>query len=48
MKNKFSIALDPETLEKLSELAEKKDRSVGYLIRAAIDEYLKKTQEPQK
>lgn len=39
---KFSIAIDQETLSKISEIAEKEDRKRNYIINKAIKEYIKK------
>jgi predicted transcriptional regulator len=37
----FSIRLDDDQREKLEKIAAKLDRPVGYLIRQAIDKYIK-------
>ena len=42
MSNKiFSISLKKEQYDKLKEISKEEDRSLGYLIRKAIENYLK-------
>jgi len=38
----FSVRLDPEIVKKLKAIAAKEDRPVGYIVRKAIEEYLKR------
>lgn len=40
-RKKTSVSLDPEVLEILSELAEKQDRSVSYLINRYVENGLR-------
>jgi len=37
-----SIRFDDETLEKLSEIAMKQDRTISWLVRKAVQEFIKK------
>jgi predicted transcriptional regulator len=46
MKQHTAIRLDPEPLKKLEALAKLQDRSVAYLIRKAIEEFLERQTEP--
>jgi len=45
---KFTITFTIKQLRELKELAKKDERSVSHHVRAAVAEYLKKIQEPQK
>jgi len=40
----FSMRLDSELREKLEKIAQRDDRDVAYIIRKAIEEYIRKNQ----
>jgi predicted transcriptional regulator len=41
----YSLRLDAERRGKLEEIARRKDRDLSYVIRKAIDEYIKRHQD---
>lgn len=45
MKEHTAVRIEPADLAKLAELAKTLDRSVGYLIRQAIREFLEKREK---
>ncbi|HUC59280.1 MAG TPA: ribbon-helix-helix protein, CopG family [Streptosporangiaceae bacterium] len=45
MSNKYSLRLDTEQRAKLEQIAQRKDRDLSYVIRKAIDEYIKRHQD---
>ena len=46
LKEKVSITLDTEIVEKIKELAEQDDRSFSQFINLVLKEYLKKNYKP--
>ncbi|MBQ8803871.1 MAG: ribbon-helix-helix protein, CopG family [Tyzzerella sp.] len=45
LKNKVSITLDTDVIEKIKELAEKDDRSFSQYINLILKDYLKNSQK---
>ncbi len=45
LKNKVSITLDVDVIEKIKELAEKDDRSFSQYVNLILKEYLKRTKK---
>ncbi len=45
LKNKVSITLDVDIIEKIKELAEKDDRSFSQYVNLILKEYLKRTKK---
>ncbi|MBD2694452.1 CopG family ribbon-helix-helix protein [Anabaena catenula] len=39
-KNHFAFVCPPELRARLAEMAEKEERSAGYIVRKAVEEYL--------
>jgi predicted transcriptional regulator len=42
-----TVRLDKETLTALRKIAEKQDRTVGWLIRKAVEEFIERTERKQ-